>query len=748
MTDSTARRLPTSSPRHFPGSFTGPAGLRADAVGLGIVVGASLLLQVPIYDRWVSLMDEGFVLQTAAEVMRGKLLYRDIIIPNPLPGCFYLLGALFRLFGPTLQVARLLVVAMFTITAACVYRLARTALGPGAATAAGLVFVAYRMWAFPHWHMVSYSTSAIFFATLGITAFAGGLPMPSLARIAAAGVLAGFAVLCKQDSGAAALAALATAVLLFPPARGRPAGVAVLAGGALAVGLPVLGYFAAAGALGDLWVQTVVTPLRGARTFDYPGLPSLWPLLAQDAALRKHIGSYFPAILGTLYWDAISLGPLYKTTGWWDAAVKLPYYVPMLALAAALFATWRRRRLLERDRLAGRVLLLVLAVAFLAAFNKPRDWVHLMVLYYPTLLLLVVVASDVVAALPGRLRPGARAVSVLVVAALLGGSARLAADLRRQTSHALALPGGTVHVTEDEARVFTDVARYVEATVPPEAPLPVFPYHPLIAFLLGRETGVSSYIIWPVQPYPDLESRLIADLERQRIRTIIYSLSQYGHLHRFQANVPALFAYLVDHYEMERVFAARSWGLEFTALRRREGPAEHAPVAYRLADHLSDAVVDVEGPAARDRAEPSERAHEALWPLRRVIPQRPVREPGASLLHFTATVPADARLRFAYGMNPDHWLTFAPSALTFAVALETPDGLAATLLHDRLDPQRHVEERSWREADIDLGPYAGKTVRFTLRVSAENEAGELPDIAGWGDPRIVVAPTPEDRRRP
>src|SRR5437762_234875 len=143
--------------------------------------------------------------------------------------------------------------------ALCVHRLARAVMPPTPALATALLFVAYRMWAFPHWHMVSYSTSAIFFATLAVTALAGGLPAPSLRRIALAGVLGALAVLCKQDSGAAAVAALGVLVLAFPPGQGRLAGAAALAASLLGAVVPALAYFAARGALADLWVQTVIT---------------------------------------------------------------------------------------------------------------------------------------------------------------------------------------------------------------------------------------------------------------------------------------------------------------------------------------------------------------------------------------------------------------------------------------------------------------------------------------------------------
>ena len=132
------------------------------AFGRLIVLAAALLLQLAIYDRWIGILDEGFVLQTATEILRGKVLYRDVVIPAPFPGCFYLLAAVFRLFGPTLEVSRVLAVVVFTVMALCVHRLARAVMPPTPALATALLFVAYRMWAFPHWHMVSYSTLGIF----------------------------------------------------------------------------------------------------------------------------------------------------------------------------------------------------------------------------------------------------------------------------------------------------------------------------------------------------------------------------------------------------------------------------------------------------------------------------------------------------------------------------------------------------------------------------------------------------------
>ncbi len=718
------------------------------AFGRLIVLAAALLLQLAIYDRWIGILDEGFVLQTATEILRGKVLYRDVVIPAPFPGCFYLLAAVFRLFGPTLEVSRVVAVVVFTVMALCVHRLARAVMPPAPALATALLFVAYRMWAFPHWHMVSYSTLGIFFATLAVTLLVGGLPAPGIARLAVAGALGGAALLCKQDSGATALLALAIVPLALPPAAGRLRGFLVLSLAAVAVGLPALAYFWAAGALSDMWAQTVVMPLRWARTFPYPGLPALRPLLVQDPAFRIQVFGYFPGIIITLYWRELSASWLYRSTAFWEMCLKPLYYLPFAVAFAAAVLTWRRRACLDRQERAARVVLLLLAAAFLLAFNKPRDWIHLMVLFYPTLILIVMLVSDALGRAPRLARRAGAAVGWLVVGVALAASAWLAADLRAYTAYTVALPGGTVHVSEDEADVLGEVGRYVEANVPPGAPLPVFPYQPLIQFLLARDAGTRAYVIWPVSPYPDLDRRLIADLERHDVGTVIYSVSQYSmNLRPFQENAPELFAHLVERYEMAKTFSMRPWGLILTALGRRD--PDPGPVVFRFAEHLPEAALALDSGdgVVRTLAAAEGRAlvGAATWPFERVIAQQPTRRPGTSILRFPVEVPPHAHLRLAYGMNPDRWLTaINQSELRFSIDVETAAGETTRLLDATIDPQRRPEDRRWRKADLDLAAYAGQRVHLAFRLSAQNGFGERPDLAGWADPRLVVVPPVAD----
>src|SRR5439155_582965 len=152
------------------------------------------------------------------------------------------------------------------------------------------------------------------------------------------------AVLGRQDVGAAAAAALGTALVFHPPAaRARSVG-AFAAGFALVLGSAALAIWWSGFAL-DLVRETILAPLWGVVHFSYLGRPALWPLWRQDAALRENAFSYFPPVFFDRYWPAISESALYRQTAVIDAALKLVYHLPWIVLLLAALVTlarWRR----------------------------------------------------------------------------------------------------------------------------------------------------------------------------------------------------------------------------------------------------------------------------------------------------------------------------------------------------------------------------------------------------------------------
>src|SRR5262249_26542861 len=143
----------------------------------------------------------------------GRVPYRDVTIDAPFPGAFYLLAGWFRMAGTSVRSSRVLAVLVFALLVVAVFRVARELLPRAWSLGVVGVLLAYRMWAFPHWHIFNYSPLAatlLLLATACVLAFlrTGRTPL-----VVAAGLLAGAAVLSKQDYGLAVTAALALVLL-------------------------------------------------------------------------------------------------------------------------------------------------------------------------------------------------------------------------------------------------------------------------------------------------------------------------------------------------------------------------------------------------------------------------------------------------------------------------------------------------------------------------------------------------------
>src|SRR5207245_2519665 len=99
----------------------------------------------------------------AAEINRGRVPYRDIVMPLPGPAAFYLLAGVFRLTGESFTAARVTMAVMSSALAALLYLLARGAMARWAAILVGLAFLSCRL-------------CAVLLPTLASFAAAGALP--------------------------------------------------------------------------------------------------------------------------------------------------------------------------------------------------------------------------------------------------------------------------------------------------------------------------------------------------------------------------------------------------------------------------------------------------------------------------------------------------------------------------------------------------------------------------------------------
>jgi hypothetical protein len=743
--------------RSFPGARRaglGAAPAARSSPGEGWVTAAvflvAVLFQLPIRDRWLALLDEGYIMAIADDVNRGQVLYRDVTIDAPFPLAFDLLAAWFRLTETSIASSRWLATIAFAAYATGLFRVSREVLPRAWAIGLTGLVLCYRVWAFPHWQIYSYSMVAATLAVLAAALVGRALRTGSVAWVALAGVAAGAAIMAKQDYGGTVALALTIALVVLPwLRRERGAGLESLrpaflfmVGGALVV-LPYVGSLGWQGALDEMVQQTLVFPFSVMSSFEYPRLPDPWPLFGQDEKLRAGIGNYFPSILATLWWNdcpgcwtgGLGRGALYRTTAFWDVTLKLVFWAPILFTCIGAVA-WTATALRERgrggisDETRGRVLVLALAAGFLLAFNRPRDWVHLMMVYPPSLVVGAALAQQATRRLPAAIGTPVRAVLVAGVAGLLLTTAALMSDLRRRVDHWVAAPRAHVYADSLNGPLIDDVLAWAERTVPAGMPLPVYPTQPALTFLAGRETVAGYYVIWPMQA-GDRDERIVAELDRRGVEWVLFSVSQWAHLRSFQENAPVLFDSLVEGWEIAEVFSRETNGPILAALRRR------APATART--ELREVASGAPLPARSEGDAPGG-PNWTRWPFTDVLtqPVAPPEEPAP--LRIEVTVPRDRPvLETAIGMNPDRWLGAPIGPLDFRIAVQRGDGAAETVLERTIDPRGDVRVRRWLPVSLDLSRHAGEPITLVLSIEGGGAQAEADDLAGWAAPAFVAA---------
>jgi hypothetical protein len=719
---------------------------------------AALAFQLPFFDRWFSFMDEGHLLLYADLIAQGGELYRDATV-YPLPGAFWLLALAFRVFGASNLVARWILVVEFSLFVALVFALFRRMSGPRLAWCAVATMLVYRVWAFPHWHMYNYSSTALLLQLAALLALLRAFDSGGRATLALAGLLFGLGVLCKQDYGAAALVAFGAtfaAALRSAPAQARPRALPLAAtflAPASLVGLAAGLHFWRAGILGEVIRFTVLNHFVGMASFEYSSFPPLLPLFAQDPALRSIDGltATMPAIVYVADWKLLHGSRLFQQTWLYDLALKLYYHAPWPIVAFGLTRLVRRRAEL-RDPATRRARLAELGLFALGAalmvwvrINRPQDYVHLAVLYWPMLLLPLLWLGEALARLRlARPRLAAAALALLLLPALgvTAYSARLAWRLR--ALHDTGIPGerGGIFVTRNEAALLRDALAFVQEGAAPGESVAILPYFPILHFLAGRPgPDRSAYIVWPFPELPERDRRIIAAFEEKRPERLVYAFNRLGGFPDLRVFAPELYAYLVERYEIERVFSTDYLGYKLAGARRRGAGEEGRPLGAELAAGALAIASDEAPPRAVPPEERSRYLARDLWPFRPVVALRPSPDGARTELAIPLEVPEDARLRSAVAVHPEAWYGHPSSWVRFEVAVE--DGGERSVVFERtLRASSQLADRGWFEIDAALGRWAGRRVRLELSTSAENATGATLAHGGFAEPRLVAGGAP------
>ncbi len=720
--------------------------------GLLAVAAATVAFQLPFFDRWFSPMDEGHILLFADMVGRGGMLYRDASI-YPLPGAFYALALAFELFEPSVRLARWIVVFEFAAFVALAYALVLRLVSTGWGLAfVGLLWL-YRIWAFPHWHMYSYSTTALLVLLCSAVALLRYLEGRDARWLLLSGFLFGLGVFCKQDYGGATLLALSfTLVVDARSARAAGSRSALASLGLFIAPAAIVGamaglHFWLQGQLGLVVRLTALTHVIGMASYEYPTFPPLLPLFEQIPALRdgSKIMALMPSILPTVDYAAFFSSWFYEETALYETALKLFIYAPSALLALGAVRLWRRRGRLHaaqsRSRYLAELLLFAIAVGLMLVITlvKPQDYIHLAVLYWPLIGLGVVYLADLAAR--GRGHALVLAAIVLIPVLLLTAyTGRLAWRLRTTHDTPLASPRGGIYVLPAEAELLDDVVAYIHASSGPDEPVAAMPYLPIVQFLADRRgPHASSYIVWPFAEYPDRDERIVEAMERTGTPIVIYNFNQFLEFPRVSEYAPVLFDYLVERFEMDRVFNYDYNGHKVAALVRSQGPESGRPL---LAEHDPRSTLWIEAKdgsrvplAAEDR--PDHLAFQR-WPFRPVLALRPSTDGARTVLSVPLSVSPAAVLRTAVGVHPEKWFAFPPSWVEYRIGVVDGDR-RAEIFRRRLDPHKRFDERGWFEVELPLDAWAGRRVEIELSTETERERERDLRMGGWSEPRIVAA---------
>jgi hypothetical protein len=334
------RRVTSAPEARYPAAFpTRPIPVTLSTVAasspatLAAAAAAVLVLQLGCMDTALLPYDEGIVLLGADRVLRGDVPYRDFWTLYG-PATFYLPAAVFRLFGETVLVERLLDALFRTLIVAAAWSLVRRIASEriawwvaGAELALLVGIRAYGAPVFP-------ATAG---ALLALLALDRGLARDARSLSAAAGAAAGAATLFRHDFGLYALIACAT--LFLPRAGGGPARrgphAIAFAAGLLVVVLPAAAALLAAVAPGTLVRDLLTIPLDvypRVRSLPFPSplaLGGTAPALWQLEALVVYLPPTILVVAAPVWWRAARAGR--------EDAQAAPLALAGMVLAALLY---------------------------------------------------------------------------------------------------------------------------------------------------------------------------------------------------------------------------------------------------------------------------------------------------------------------------------------------------------------------------------------------------------------------------
>jgi hypothetical protein len=452
--------------------------------------------------RFLNIYDEGYSVFGAVRIMQGEVPYRDFWVIYP-PGQFYVLAALFSVFGPSIPVERLYDVAVRVALGVAAYVLARQLTKPRLAIFTwALVGAALLPPGFYYGYPIY---PALLFILLGVAAWLRWVRGRSLRWLVISGVAMGGATLFRHDFGA--YAALAGGLTTLALVISAPTGARTRLGAALQ-----------AGSLYVAGVGLVVAPVAIALL-----VTTSWPILWYDFVAfglivqpRSHLP--YPPLL-------------FQPNGPFSLDDWLGFYFPFgLALVATgvLIATRRRRAAAPAVWWGMAALVPLTLLLFLQALSR-NDEIHRLPAVLTALILLGVLLAPALAALrrplSNRLARTVIALGVLYYIGLPMIYTLRLAMIWVNTPCDSALPrSGCIYLPRDQQAAVL----YVQNHTAPDEPIYVgLRRHDLARinditfYFLAERPSATAYHDQATITQDDVQMTLRAELESRQVRYLV-----------------------------------------------------------------------------------------------------------------------------------------------------------------------------------------------------------------------------------
>ena len=479
--------------------------LRADFVEriLPLLVFLVSLAYLCAFLRYSSLEpDEGIVLQGAQRILDGQIPYRDFFSFYT-PGSFYLVAALFKVFGNSFIVARLSLAVTGAACSVLTYLLARRVcsrafalFAAGLATVAG---VAYRFLVLHNWYSTLLACVALYSAVRLLES-----RKPAWAF--AAGTFCSFTAMFEQSKGAGlclglCLGFVSLRMISRKHSFGKPEQLGVLCG-----------FF---------WPLVLVFAYFGTQHSAAVMVKDwLWPL--------RHYTNANHVAYGYQNWSDDARNLIFHSGPGWARAVKViavspGFLVPALPLVAVALLCWWLVRGLRRqvplDKAGYYVLICGALVGLLVSVVLVRaDIIHFMYLaplwYVP--LAWVLDAKDFGRTSLRALRP----YLVMLVALAFGLMSLVILTNATGAHNRIATRRGVITTGEEDA-----VIGYVQAHAASGQAILVYPYLPLYYYLTGTRSLAPLDYFQPGMNTPEQAQEIIASLQSQGVNVVVFDPS-------------------------------------------------------------------------------------------------------------------------------------------------------------------------------------------------------------------------------